>query len=264
VKIGLVLENRNPVTNRVLDLLRERGATLEVLEPSTYTFDLGQLRLRSDIYILKSVSSPMGFSIASALHARGAVTRNPFPVCMLLRNKITAMTVLADHGVPIPRTYAAVDRHAHAPLLAEGPLVIKPYNGSRGVGVHIVHTREELDALDLSSHGHIVFAQRYHPSDDQLDHKISVIDDRVFGVKRIFPIARYDDKLGVPFEPSEEVREIARRIANALGITLFSFDVVMSANRPYVVDVGMFGSFMGVAGASELITDWIIRAWEER
>lgn len=261
MRIGFVLEKTNPVTAALLDLLRARGAELEVLEPHSLSLDLDTLRLRSELYVLKSTATDMGFSVAAALDALGAVTLNPLPVVALLRNKVAAMTRMARHGVPIPRTHAVTDPMALAPLLDDGPLIVKPYQGSRGVGVRVVTTRDELATVEASAP---ILAQRYHRADDALDRKISVIGRDVFGVKRIFPIRRYDDKLGAPFEPDDETRDIALRITAALGIDLVSFDVVVSEGRPYVVDVGSFGSFMGVPDAPALLCARIVRAWEER
>jgi ribosomal protein S6--L-glutamate ligase len=261
VKIGVVLEKTNPVTAEMLDLLRGRGATLEVLVPRELSINVHTLALRSELYVLKSTATDMGFSVAAALDARGAYTMNPFSVIALLRNKVAAMTRMAQRGLPIPMTYAVATRESLEGLLDEGPLVVKPYQGSRGVGVEVVETREQLAKLTLAAP---ILAQRYHRSDDALDRKISVIGDRVFGVMRRFPIVNYDEKRGTPFEPDDEIRDIARRICRALGIDLVSFDIVVSQGRPYLVDVGSFGSFMGVPDAARMLCDWVVRAWEQR
>jgi glutathione synthase/RimK-type ligase-like ATP-grasp enzyme len=109
-----------------------------------------------------------------------------------------------------------------------------------------------------------ILAQRFHPSDDGLDHKISFIGGKVFGVKRIFPLRVYMDKVGTPLEIDDDTRDIALRIAKALPLDMFTFDVIVSGGKPYVVDVGAFGSLMGVPGAPALVTARIIQAWEER
>jgi glutathione synthase/RimK-type ligase-like ATP-grasp enzyme len=97
-----------------------------------------------------------------------------------------------------------------------------------------------------------------------LDHKISFIGGKVFGVKRIFPLRIYSDKIGTPLEIDDETRDIAFRISKALPLDMFTFDVIVSEGKPYVVDVGAFGSLMGVPDAPELVTARIIQAWEER
>jgi glutathione synthase/RimK-type ligase-like ATP-grasp enzyme len=212
--------------------------------------------------VIKSIAMPMAASYAAAVHALGAPTFNPFPVVQMIRNKIATMRLLAEHGVPIPETYVAAECEHLTPVLENGPLIVKPFMGSRGIGVRRVSTPEELEiaAGDIPP----IFAQRFYPSDDGLDHKISFIGGKIFGVKRIFPLRTYADKSGTPFEVDDETREIANKIKNALTIDMFTFDLIVSDGQPFVVDVGAFGSLMGVPNAPTLVADRIARAWEER
>lgn len=268
MKIGVILggsnseaQRRNPVTLEAIEILRARGAEVEVIEPRLMNFELSEVRVRHDLYVIKSIANPMAASYGATLHALGAATFNPFPIVQRIRNKIVTLRLLAEHGVPVPATYVSTDAEVLVPLLDQGPLIVKPYMGSRGVGVQRVSTRVELMlAVDPPP----ILAQRFHLSDDGLDHKISVIGGKVFGVKRIFPICTYTDKIGTPLEIDDETRDIAARISKAFAIDLFSFDLIVSGGKPYVVDVGGFGSLMGVPDAPALVAARIIQAWEER
>lgn len=268
MKIGFILggsnfeaQRKNPVTLEAIEILRARGAEVDVIEPRFMNFELSEVRVRHDLYVIKSIANPLAASFGATLHALGAATFNPFPIVQRIRNKIVTLRLLTEHGVPVPATYVSSDAEALVPLLHQGPIIVKPYMGSRGVGVQRVATREELMlAVDPPP----ILAQRFHPSDDGLDHKISVIGGKVFGVKRMFPIHAYSDKIGIPLEIDDETRDIAARISRALTIDLFSFDVIVSGGKPYVVDVGAFGSLMGVPGAATLVAERIIQAWEER
>ncbi len=268
MKIGVILggsnpetQRRNPVTLEAIKILRDRGGEIEVIEPRLMNFEMSELQVRHDLYVIKSIANPMAASYGATLHALGAATFNPFPIVQRIRNKIVTLRLLAEHGVPVPATYVSSDAEALVPLLDEGPLIVKPYMGSRGVGVQRVSTRGELmRVVDPPP----ILAQRYHPSDDGLDNKISVIGGKVFGVKRMFPLRTYEDKIGTPLVIDDETRDIAARISKALTIDLFSFDIIVSGGRPYVVDVGSFGGMMGVPGAARLVADRIIQAWEER
>lgn len=253
-------QKRNPVTIGAIEKLRERGAVVDIIEPRGMTFDLSEVRVQHDLYVIKSVANPVAAAYGATLHALGAVTFNPFPVVQMIRNKIATLRVLADNGVPVPATYVSGDVEGLVPLLYEGQLIVKPYMGSRGVGVHRVANREELIA---AAGPPPILAQRFHPSDDGLDRKISMIGDKVFGVKRRFPLVKYEDKLGTALEIDDETRAIAMKISRALGIDLFSFDIVVSDGKPWVVDVGSFGSLMGIPDAASLVADRIVRAWEE-
>jgi glutathione synthase/RimK-type ligase-like ATP-grasp enzyme len=261
MKIGVILERRNPVISEAIEILRSRGAVVDLIEPRLMNFELSELRVCHDLYVIKSIAMPMAATVAGTLHALGAPTFNPFPIVQLIRNKIATMRLLAEHGVPIPPTYVSTDAEALKPLLDQGPLIVKPYMGSRGEGVCRVTTTDEL--MHACSAAPIL-AQRFHQSDDGLDHKISVIGGKVFGVRRIFPLRTYSDKVGSPLEIDDETRDIASRISKALTLDMFTFDVIVSRGKPYVVDVGAFGSLMGVPNAPAMVAERIIRAWEER
>lgn len=268
MKIGVILggtspekQRRNPVMIEAIELLRARGAEIDVIEPRKMNFEMNEIRVRHDLYVIKSISNQMAASYGATLHALGAATFNPFPIVQRIRNKIVTLRLLAEHQVPVPETYVSSDARTLEPLLEKGPLIVKPYMGSSGIGVNRVTTKEELMSVAEQPP---ILAQRYYPSDDGLDHKISVIGDKVFGVKRKFPIIEYAEKIGTPLEVDEKTRAIALQISKTLSIDMFSFDLIVSNQKPYVVDVSSFGGMNGVPDAAKLVAARIVRAWEER
>src|SRR6476620_8486642 len=144
MKIGVILERVNPVIGEAVQILRSRGAEVELIQPRLMNIELSELRVCHDLYVIKSIAMPMAASVAATLHALGASTFNPFPVVQMIRNKIVTMRHLSAHGVRIPETYVSADGEGLIPLLKHGPLIVKPFMGSRGIGVHRVTTREEL------------------------------------------------------------------------------------------------------------------------
>ena len=139
----------------------------------------------------------------------------------------------------------------HLPgLLDGGPIVVKPFRGSRGVGVRVVWEPAEADALELEPGP--LFVQRYHPPDG-LDYKMYRIGEQVCGVRRVWPAKTFEEKLGEPFEPDEELQRIARGCAAAIGADIFGFDIVFSEGRPFVVDLSGFPGFKGVPDGPELL-----------
>src|SRR3989442_13163149 len=110
-------------------------------------------------YVLKKING-VAFSLAGALHARGATIVNPYPVSGALRDKIVTSRILQAAGVPAPASYAVSHAEELAPLLDAGPLIVKPYQGASGYGVHIVRTAAGLKQVSQGKDP--VFAQRYH------------------------------------------------------------------------------------------------------
>jgi ribosomal protein S6--L-glutamate ligase len=249
---------RSPIFPEVAERLRAHGAFVDVVHPDESALELDALTLDYDLYVLKA-KTETALSVAGALHTLGAAILNPYPVSEMCRDKIVASRALREACVPAPASYVAPHPDDLVPLLEEGPIVVKPHRGSQGRGVRVV--RRVSDLAELEPGGAPLFAQR-HLEPDGLDRKIYCIGDEVFGVERVWPPITYEEKLGQPFAPDREVREIALRIASAFGLTVFGFDVVMSDGRPYVVDISSFPGFKGVPGAAERLARHIFVAAE--
>jgi ribosomal protein S6--L-glutamate ligase len=258
MRIGMLMSRprstrRSPLMPEVLRLLREWGTTVDVIYPDDRCTALGGLRVEHDLYVLKS-ETEMALSVAGALHAVDAPILNPWPVAAMLKDKIAATRRLAAAGVPVPETHvtSAPQRLAH--LLEDGPLVIKPYRGSKGRGVRIVWDADELD--DAGAGEGPVLAQRYHTPDGP-DHKIYCIGGQLFGVLRRWPAHSYREKCGESVTIPPELRDIALRCAAAFGVDLFGVDVIISGGTPYVVDIQSFPGFKGVPDAALRLADYI-------
>jgi ribosomal protein S6--L-glutamate ligase len=246
----------NALIAPVADLLARAGATVELLHPDDDLTDVGAVRVEHDLYVLKS-SSELGLSLAGALHDAGAAILNPYPAAARCRDKIRVTRALAAAGIPVPQTWITRRHRRLRDLLADGPVVIKPYRGARGVGVFVVRSVEELDALDLSAlklSREPILAQRLHPPDGP-DCKLYGIGEHVFGVRRGWPSTK--EEVGEPFAPDDRLRDIVRRSAAALDLELIGVDVVISGGEPVVVDVASFPSYKGVPGAAELLAEAI-------
>jgi ribosomal protein S6--L-glutamate ligase len=255
VRIGVILDWTNPTIAATFSILADRGVTLDLLRPEDRMVDLDKLRVENDLYVLKS-GTELALSVAGALHALGAATLNPYPTVAMMRNKIIVTRMLQAAGLPTPATYVASDPSEFRPLLDSGPLILKPYRGSRGAGIRIIREAHDLDGLSPDG---LMLAQRYQEPDGP-DCKIYCIGGRLFGVRRIWPIQRYEDKVGRPFTISPELEDIALRCGRVFGIDLYGLDTVMSGGRPYVVDVQKLGSYMGVPDAPRLLADYLVGA----
>ena len=236
--------------------LAEWGVIVEVIHPRDQFVDLSTVRVEHDLYVLKKISGP-AVSIAALLHAQGAAIVNPYPVTLALRDKIVTARILQAAGVPTPVTYVARRLEQLAPLLDEGPLIVKPYQGTEGFGVRIVRNLAELAAAPAGKEP--LFAQRYHPPQGR-DRKIYSIGDRLFGVKKIFPARTEEEKHGEPFTPTPELCEIARRCGQAFGIDLYGVDIIESDGKPYVVDMSTMPGFKGVPDAPSHLASYLYEA----
>ena len=262
LRIGFLVASRfAQSTGHLPALMRavtDAGVDVDVVHPTQGALDLSHVRVEHDLYFLKK-SSRLSLSIAGALHAQGAAIINPYPVTVALHDKIVTARILQGAGVPVPATYVASRPDLLAPLLARGPLVLKPYHGSDGIGVRVVKSVAELAAVPAGRDP--VFAQRYHAPQGR-DRKIYVVGGQLFGVKKVFPIRTEQDGQGEPFTPRPELCEIARRCGQAFGIDLYSVDIIESDGRPYVVDMCSIPGCGGVPDAPRHLASYLLAAVE--
>ncbi len=261
MKIAIVMV-RHPVTRispimpEVARLLTEWNVEVELIFPEERLTGLSNVQPEHDLYVVKS-GTDLALSFAGSLHAAGANVLNPYPVAAIVRDKIVTTRILRRAAIPMPETYVTGHPATFAPLLDDGPLVVKPYRGSQGRGVQVIWDAEAL--TEVPTNGGPVFAQRYHEPDG-LDRKIYCIGEQVFGVKRVWPARTYEQKLGEPFTVDPELREIAMQCGRAFGLSLYGIDIILSEGRPYVVDMSSFPGFKGVPDAPLRLADYIYAA----
>jgi glutathione synthase/RimK-type ligase-like ATP-grasp enzyme len=205
-----------------------------------------------DLYILKS-HTELSLSLAGALHTQGARLLNPYLSCSLTQNKIVVSRLLSDAGVRAPRSWVTEDYSLLREVLAETPLIVKPYLGHRGAGITIVRTEGELLALPKPVVPMIV--QELVVGDGE-DTKVYCVRDEVFAVRKVFSESSFT-QVGRPVPVSDEVKQMANTVGRVCGLSLFGLDIIESDRGPYVVDVNYFPGYKGVPDVAPLIADAI-------
>lgn len=245
----------SPVLVEVFDILRRRGHEVEgaIAEEQLTRPDV--LEPEHDLYVLKS-HTQLSLSLAGVLDAAGARLLEPYESCAKTQNKIITSRLLRAAGVATPRTWVLGDPAELAPVIAEQPLIVKPYQGHRGADVQIVHSLPQLTAAAAAARraGPVV-VQDYIPGPGE-DLKLYVIGDEVFAVRKHFSSTSFT-VAGRPAAVTPEVRELALRCGGALGLGLYGIDVIESSCGPVAVDVNYFPGYKGVPGAAPLIADHI-------
>lgn len=257
VKLNLLLafsrrlKAPNPGIVELIEILRRRGFQLEIGIGAELLAEPSKLVVESDLYILKSHAA-LWLSVSGMVHGQHGRMLNPYQACLATHNKIIATWWLATAGIPIPTTWITGDLGLMSRLVAEQPLIIKPYIGGRGVGVRVAASPHDL--LNIPPPEAPVIVQRYFPNCDEL--KVYVIGPEVFAVrKRSTP----DGSTATPCSVSEDIRAIALRCGRVFGLGLYGLDVIESPDAPLVVDVNYFPSYRGVPNAAQLLADYIDR-----
>lgn len=242
----------SPVLEEAFAILTSRGFQIASGIAEEQVFQPEQLAVEHDLYILKS-HTELSLSLAGILHGQGARILNPYLSCIATQDKITVSRRLQLAGVPIPRSWVTGDFNLLQEVVKEHPLLIKPYRGHRGIGIHIVHTPAELQAVPHSETP--MLAQEYIQGTGE-DLKVYVVGEEVFAVRKTFSASSFT-QAGRHSPVSPEVRDIAQRVGKALGLGLYGLDVIESPNGPVVVDVNYFPGYKGVPNIAPLIAKYI-------
>jgi ribosomal protein S6--L-glutamate ligase len=242
----------SPVLVEAFELLERRGFEVHSGIPEEMLFEPDRIEVEHDLYLLKS-HTELSLSVAGVLHARGARLLNPYPSCIATQNKIVAARRLRAAGVPIPRCWVTGDLALLEPVVAERPLIVKPYMGHRGAGIHVIRNRDQL--ADVPRPAGPVLIQEYVEGSGE-DLKVYVVGDEVFAVRKPFSANSFAEA-GRPCAVDAEVREIALRCGRAMGLGLYGIDLIESETGPVVVDLNYFPGYKGVPGAAPLIADYV-------
>jgi ribosomal protein S6--L-glutamate ligase len=242
----------SPVLLEVFEILKRRDfrITAGIAEETVIQPDC--LKVEHDLYILKS-HTELSLSLAGILHAQGARLLNPYPCCAATQNKIVTSQRLRAAGIPTPRCWVTGDLTHLRSIVETRPLIIKPYLGHRGAGIHIVRNPDELAAVPPPQNP--VLIQEYVQGCGE-DLKIYVAGEKVFGVRKRFSADSFSIP-GRPYPISAEVCDIARRCGQALGLGLYGLDMIETPEGPMVVDLNYFPGYKGVPNAAPLIADYI-------
>lgn len=191
--------------------------------------------------------------LATLIATNGGRTLNDAAAVQRIRNKVFVDKFLRDRGVPVPESYLAGAAALEAVIDERGPLIVKPIAGRHGVGVRVVH---DGPTLYLAARGAAVYAQEFK-NGDGFDRKIYVAGDRVWASRKVFSPDESYLRDAEPFEATPEMRAIALRIGELLGLEIYGVDMIESDDGLWVVDVNGFPGFKGVPGAATVIADYI-------
>jgi ribosomal protein S6--L-glutamate ligase len=156
-------------------------------------------------------------------------------------------------GVPAPDCWVTGDLSLVRAVVAQRPLIVKPYLGHRGQGLRIIRDAQALESLPLPETP--VLIQEYIEGAVE-DLKVYVVGDEVHAVRKTFTPDSFTVG-GRPCGVSPKVREVALRCGRALGLGLYGLDVVESAGRFWVVDVNTFPGYKGVPLVAPRIAEYI-------
>jgi ribosomal protein S6--L-glutamate ligase len=266
--IDLAVATREETFDRMGDPLADRGIEVHGIQPKERTFDLsarGEFAGFDAGFVY-----PPRIMEGAVVDARLSVPWvNDREAVLTSRNKAGALATLGTAGLPVPDTVVVSDPVDEADLREafdrfDPPVVVKPNSATRGIGVTKAADLDSFlgvcDYLDLvhdyrATGDKSFLVQEYLP--EARDVRVMTIDGRYAGaVERRLPgpdgpggsggtggwkhnVHRGAEATGVDLDPGlsradHDLRGLAERAADALGIDWLGVDLLVSGDRAVV------------------------------
>lgn len=213
----------------VMHELERRGWRVDA---STGRSSSDDVRIEHDLYV---VASSAVADFAALMAARGGRTLNDAMAMQRIRNNVWTDKFLRDQGMPIPESYLANAAGLEAILEDGKTLIIKAIEGT---GVRVARNTDEL----LAAAGEAcVYAQELKDG----------------GSKRTIYVAG-----GEAFTPetvTTEVRDVALRTGELLGLEVYAVDMIEAQDGLWIVDVNGFRGFRALPEMVAAVADFIDR-----
>jgi glutathione synthase/RimK-type ligase-like ATP-grasp enzyme len=267
--------NTSEVSDEIVARLRESGAEVDEIVPEARAWDLTDLRLDYDLYVLKS-KNPLDLDLAESLERSGACVINTAQASRLAKDKIVHTTLLARAGIPQPRAWTVASFAALEELLEglDTACLVKPPAGSMAQGIYTLRRISDLSDEDRMAlrdsfvdgfgQPNPLLVQAQVPNDGS-DVKVYVVGEWVAAVERPLDAKTEAEKRGKPAEVTPAIRDAALAAGKALSLEIYGADFLRSPGSDdfWVVDVNAFPSYKGMDGATERIVELLLKRARE-
>ena len=260
-------------TRRLVEACRARGHAAEVLD--TLSFSVVVEEKRPGLFyqnrpffgfdaILPRVGASITFygtAVVRQLEHMGVFVLNGSHPITVARDKLRALQILSQHGVPFPPTVfvrsgeevmSAVERVGGAPV------IVKLVEGTQGVGVILAETSKVAQAIveTLSTMQKNVLIQRFVEESRGTDVRAFCVGGRVVAAMRRTAsgdefrsnVHRGARAEGIALSAAYE--KIALRAAEIMGLAVAGVDMLESKDGPLVMEVNSSPGLEGIEGAT--------------
>ncbi|MHC1600765.1 MAG: ATP-grasp domain-containing protein [Candidatus Nezhaarchaeales archaeon] len=213
-------------------------------------------------------------ALLRSMEQSGIVVMNPVDGLALARDKYGALIALSKAGLQVPKTLVTEDIGLAYDFVKNlGKAVIKPLIGSRGYGSVLVEDPEVAFRIfkTLVSFNQVIYVQEYV---DKKAHDIRVF---VVGNEVLASIQRFSTKpdewrtniaqggKAKAYNPPEEVKEMALKACEVLGLWYAGVDIAEDHEKGYVIfEVNAAPDWQGLVEATgvrpaEAIVNFMIK-----
>ena len=183
-------------------------------------------------------------------------------------DKMLTSIILADNGIPMPKTLAGLLCYDPCEEMGEHilnsvesalgyPLIIKTSYGSLGKGVYKAEGREELEkiAKELKCTPHLF--QEFIKESSGRDLRVIVIGGKFVAAMMRSSNGDFRSNLelggtAVPFDPPSEVISLCERVAEILKLDYCGIDVLIGNSGYYICEVNSNAFFGGIERVTKI------------
>ncbi len=275
LKIGLLASNPDLYSNRrIVEAGQERGHEVEFLNIKDCYIKLdgknpemhyrgGRILDDFDAIIPRIRPSATFYGCALTRHfeAMGVYTLNSASAITQSRDKLYALQLLINNGLPIPTTGFAnspLDTDELIKMVGGAPLIVKLLEGTQGKGVVLAETKKAAESLinAFKSLRANILVQEFVKEANGKDIRCFVVNGRV--VESIMRTAapgefRANIHMGgtasiVRITPEE--KRVAILAAKTMNLKVAGVDIIRGQNGPLLLEVNSSPGLEGIEGVS--------------
>ena len=274
MKIAILSRNtRLYSTQRLVDVARERGHVVRVLDPLRCYVRIapGNMSIRYKGKAIKGIDAVIprigvtstfyGTAVLRQLEMMGVYTPNTSDSVLSARDKLRSLQILAAQGLDMPATVFGDNPDDTADVLAmlgEPPHVIKLNEGSQGTGVVLAEKRSASQSVIEAFRGLYAnfLVQEFIAEAKGTDLRCFVVGKKVVAAMQReaspgeFRANIHRGATAKAATLSAEERRIAVRAAAALGLGVAGVDMLRSKRGPLILEVNASPGLEGIEAAT--------------
>ncbi len=286
MRIGILSRNPNLFsTRRLAEAARERGHKPEIIDTTSVAVHIGRDDLeRGDAHLLipsapglaaTSKLPPLdaiiprigtsvtfyGLAVVRQFEAAGIITTASSSGIARSRDKLHSLQVMAQAGLPIPRTAVVARPEAlYAAIEAVGglPAVVKLIHGTQGRGVFLAHHLATVAAMlqRVAELNRQAIVQEFIAEAGGRDLRLIIVGRRcVAAMERQAPAGEFRANLhrggvAVPFVPDAGMVALAVAAAKAHGLAVAGVDLIPSKRGALMLEVNSSPGLEGIERAT--------------
>jgi len=275
LKIGLLASNPDLYSNRrIVEAGQERGHEVEFLSIKDCYIKLdgqnpemhyrgGQILDDYDAIIprIRPNATFYGCALTRHFEAMGVYTLNSASAITQSRDKLYALQLLINHGLPIPTTGFAnspLDTDDLIKMVGGAPLIVKLLEGTQGKGVVLAETKKAAESLinAFKSLRANILVQEFIKEANGKDIRCFVVNGKVVeSIMRTAAPGEFRANIHMGGSASlvkitAEERKVAIKAAKTMNLKVAGVDIIRGQNGPLLLEVNSSPGLEGIEGVS--------------